>query len=111
MGILADIDTKVDGVFVDFFGHPAYTPIGPVSIALRTGAGLLPAFIVRQNDDTHKLIIERELKLITTGNLAEDIKVNTSAFTKIIESYIRKYPEQWIWFHNRWKTKIQSKMS
>ncbi|MGQ9607846.1 MAG: lysophospholipid acyltransferase family protein [bacterium] len=106
LGILADVDTKVDGVFVDFFGHPAYTPRGPVSIALKTNAGLLPTFIVRQKDDSHKLIIEQELKLVITGNTEEDIKVNTQAFTKIIESYIRKYPDQWIWFHDRWKTKI-----
>lgn len=104
LGILADVDTKVDGVFVDFFGHPAYTPKGPVSIALKTGAGLLPAFMIRQKDNTHKLIIEKELKLITTGNSEEDIKINTEAFTKIIESYIRKYPDHWVWFHDRWKT-------
>ncbi len=105
LGILADVDTKVDGVFVDFFGHPAYTPKGPVSIALKTGAGLLPTFMVRQKDNSHKLIIEKELKLVITGNTEEDIRLNTQAFTKVIESYIRKYPEQWIWFHDRWKTK------
>ncbi|MBD3181914.1 lipid A biosynthesis lauroyl acyltransferase [Candidatus Poribacteria bacterium] len=105
LGILADIDTKVDGVFVDFFGNPAFTPRGPASIALRTGAAVVPAFIVRQNDDTHRIIIQPALKLIKTGNQEKDIEANTEYFNKVIESFIRKYPEQWIWMHQRWKTK------
>jgi len=104
LGILADIDTRVDGVFVGFFGRPAYTPRGPVSIALKTGAVLLPTFIIRQKDDTHRLIINKGMKLKTTGDIEEDIRLNTEAYTKIIESYIREYPEQWVWFHERWKT-------
>ena len=105
LGILSDIDTKVDGVFVDFFGRPAFTPRGPVSIALRTGAALIPAFIVRQKDDTHKVAVEKALELELTGDQEEDIRLNTARFTGIIESYIRKYPEQWIWIHRRWKTR------
>jgi len=105
LGILSDIDTKVDGVFVDFFGRPAFTPRGPVSIGLRTGAVLLPAFIIRQKDDTHRVVIEKPLELKITDDVEEDIRVNTARFTRIIESYIRKYPEQWIWTHRRWKTK------
>jgi KDO2-lipid IV(A) lauroyltransferase len=104
LGILADIDTRVDGVFVDFFGRPTFTPRGPVSIALRTGAALLPTFIIRQKDDTHRIAVEEALELKITGALEEDIRVNTARFTKIIESYIREYPEQWIWIHQRWKT-------
>ena len=105
LGILADVDTKVDGVFVDFFGKPAYTPRGPVSIALKTGCALLPTFIIRQKDNTHRLIIEKPIELKITGDTEEDIRYNTEVYTKIIESYIRKYPEQWIWLHDRWKTK------
>lgn len=102
--ILPDIDTKVNGVFVDFFGRPAFTPNGPASFALRTGAALVPVFMVRQKDNTHKLIIEKALELETTGELEKDIKVNTSKLTRVIETYIRKNPEQWIWIHQRWKT-------
>jgi len=105
LGILADIDTRVDGVFVDFFGRPTFTPRGPVSIALRTGAALVPTFIVRQKDDTHRVVVEKVLELKVTGALEEDIRVNTARFTKIIESYVRRYPEQWIWIHQRWKTR------
>lgn len=104
LGILSDIDTKVDGVFVDFFGRPAFTPRGPISFALKTGAALVPAFIVRQKDDTHRIVAEKALELKMTGDQEEDVRINTARFTKIIESYIREYPEQWIWFHRRWKT-------
>ncbi len=104
LAILSDIDTKVDGVFVDFFGRPAFTPRGPVSIALRTGAALVPTHVVRQKDDTHVIIAEKALELKVTGDLEEDIRLNTARSVKILESYIRKYPEQWIWVHDRWKT-------
>lgn len=105
LGILADIDTKADGVFVDFFGKPAYTPRGPVSIALKTGCDLLPGVIIRQRDNTHRLIVEKPIELKITGDIEEDVRYNTAVFTKIIESYVRKYPEQWIWIHDRWKTR------
>ena len=111
LGILSDIDTKVDGVFVDFFGRPAFTPSGPVSIALKTGATIIPVFIIRQNDDRHKIAIEEPLELEITGNRSEDILGNTARLTRLIESYIRKNPEQWIWIHERWKTKPSKRVS
>lgn len=105
LGILADVDTKVDGVFVDFLGQPSYTPKGPVILSMKTGAVMLPAFIIRQKDNTHRLVIEKALDLNFTGNIEHDMIANIQAYTRVIESYIRKYPEQWIWFHDRWRTK------
>jgi len=105
LGILPDVDTKVGGVFVDFFGRLAYTPYGPVALALKTQASLLPTLIVRQPDDTHRVVIEKPLELQLTGRKDVDVTVNTQLFTKVIESYIRKYPTQWIWMHARWKTR------
>ncbi len=104
IAILADVDTRTRGIFVDFFGRPAYTPYGPVAFALKTGAAILPTFIVRQPDDSHRAIVEAPLPLQQGGGREEDLLVNTQRFTKIIESYIRRYPEQWIWMHERWKT-------
>jgi KDO2-lipid IV(A) lauroyltransferase len=104
LAILADVDTKSDGVFVDFFGRLAYTPIGPVAIALKTQALIVPAFIIRQPDDSHRVVIEKPLKLQITGQKDVDIQVNTQLFTKVIESYVRRYPTQWIWMHSRFKT-------
>ena len=104
LGIVADVDTSVSGVFVDFFGRPAYTPYSPVAIALKTGAAILPTFIIRQPDGLHRAIIEPPLALKRTHAKEKDLVVNTQKFTKIIESYIRRYPAQWIWMHQRWKT-------
>ena len=104
LGIVADVDTAVSGVFVDFFGRHAYTPYSPVAIALKTGAAILPTFIVRQPDGSHHAIIEPPLALKRTSMKEKDLVVNTQKFTKIIESYIRQYPAQWIWMHRRWKT-------
>ncbi|MCE2395073.1 lysophospholipid acyltransferase family protein [Candidatus Poribacteria bacterium] len=104
IAILADVDTRTRGIFVDFFGQPAYTPYSPVAFALKTGAAILPTFIVRQPDNSHRAIIEAPLTLQQSGEKETDLLVNTQQFTKVIESYIRRYPEQWIWMHERWKT-------
>ncbi|MCG9127301.1 lysophospholipid acyltransferase family protein [Candidatus Poribacteria bacterium] len=104
LGIVADVDTTVNGVFVDFFGRPAYTPYSPIAFALKTGAAILPSFIIRQPDGSHHAIIEPMMELIQTDNKEQDIIDNTQKFTNIIENYIQKYPEQWIWMHERWKT-------
>lgn len=101
--MLIDQDTKVPGVFVDFFGRKAYTPSGAASIAMRTGAPVLMGFIKRLPDNTHKIQIKEPLKLINSGNKDADIEANTALFTKMIESEIKKDPDQWVWMHNRWK--------
>ncbi len=105
LGIVADVDTTVNGVFVNFFGRPAYTPYSPVAFALKTGAAILPSFIIRQPDGTHQAIIEQPLVLKRCDDKEKELVKNTQIFTEIIESYIRKYPEQWIWMHKRWKTR------
>ena len=93
------------GVFVDFFGQKAATATGPVVFAMRTGAPLLPMFIVRQSDDTHKILIDPPLALQQGRDDKETILMNTAAITQVIERYIRKYPQEWGWMHRRWKTK------
>ncbi len=105
LGIVVDVDTSVNGVFVDFFGKPAYTPYSPIAFALKTGASILPAFIIRQPDGTHRAIIEPPLTLERCDDKENELVINTQKYTKVIESYIRKNPEQWIWMHQRWKTR------
>ena len=104
LGIVADVDTSTDGVFVEFLGRPAHTPYSPVAIALKTGAAILPTFIIRQPDDSHRAIVEPPLVLQRSGDRESDLVANTQRFTKVIESYVQRYPEQWIWMHERWKT-------
>jgi len=104
IGILIDQDTKVRGVFVDFYGRPAYTPIGAAMLAMDSGAPVLPIFYLKKPDDTYELIIEQEIPLAITGNRRWDMEENTRRFHEVIEKYIKKYPTQWVWMHNRWKT-------
>ena len=107
VGIVADQDVdSVDGVFVDFFGHSAYTPSGPVALAKTSGAVLLPVFIIREGD-WHTIAIEEPVELIDTGNKEADLVSNTQKWSNVVESYVRKYPDQWVWMHRRWKTKKQ----
>ncbi len=105
LGILADQDVdSVDGVFVEFFGAPAYTPTAPVKIAIASGAGLIPVFVVRKPDDTYKIIVDQPI-IIPEGTRDEAlIESYTLAWTKVLERYIRDYPDQWVWIHSRWKT-------
>lgn len=93
------------GVFVDFFGTKAATATGPIVFAQRTKARLVPCFIIRQPDDTHKVIFEPAIELEEGKSNRETIQVNIQKLTNIIECYIRKYPAEWGWVHRRWKSK------
>lgn len=105
IGVLADQDVaSVEGVFVDFFGKPAYTPAAPVKLAMKTDAALMPMFLVR-NGDKFDFFVEPPIKLGMTGDLERDVLVNTAIWTGVLERYIRKYPDHWVWMHRRWKTK------
>jgi len=101
--LITDENKRRGGVKVDFFGQNSSTAMGPAILSLRTGAAIVPMFIIRQNDDTHKIIIEPPLVFNPTGNQTEDIRHITSAFTERIESYIKAYPTQWFWINRRWK--------
>ncbi len=105
IGMIGDQDAGKSGVFVDFFGRPASTPIGPVIFAMRSGAVLIPFFDIRGENNHHQIIIESPYQLSRTSNMKNDIMENTQKLTKNLESYIRQYPEQWFWLHNRWATK------
>ncbi len=94
------------GVFVDFFGVPACTTPGAARLAMRTGAPVLPAFLVREGETgRHRVEVLPAVEMITTGDRETDIRVNTQRCSDVIEAMIRRYPEQWIWFHKRWKTR------
>jgi len=106
LGILADQDVdSVEGIFVDFFGRPTYTPTAPAKLKMASGAGLIPAFMIRKSDNTYKMVLEEPIALSLSGNREEDVKRYTQAWTDVLERYIRQYPEQWVWIHQRWKTK------
>jgi Kdo2-lipid IVA lauroyltransferase/acyltransferase len=107
VGILMDTNmTPPQGIFVDFFGIPACTASGLARIALRTGAAVVPGFTIWDTAlQKYRLRFDPALELIRTGHLEADIAANTEMFTKVIEGYVRKYPDQWLWVHRRWKTR------
>ena len=106
VGILIDQDTrKVDGVFVDFLGHPAYTPVGPVILAMKTGALIVPMAIHLKKDGTHLIQVKKELPLRFSKSKEEDQIYNTKLCNDALSDFILKNPTQWVWMHERWKTK------
>ena len=94
-----------EGVFVPFFNEIACTNKALSTIALRTGAPVIPAFNIRQPDGSYRIVGEPEVVLQRSGDKTRDIEENTAKFNRIIESYVRRYPEQWFWVHQRWKTR------
>lgn len=103
LGILADQHIRGEGIMVDFFGYPAKTLRNVAELILRSGATVVPLFIVRNKDLTkHTLIVENHLSYTPSGDKELDLKNISQTYTHLIESYIRKYPEQWMWMHNRW---------
>jgi KDO2-lipid IV(A) lauroyltransferase len=107
VGILLDQNVDwYDGVFVKFLGRWACTNKGLALLALKTGAPVIPLFSIRQNDGRYCIIFEDEVKPIHTGDKTKDIEENTALYTRIIERYVQKYPDQWFWFHRRWKTRM-----
>jgi Kdo2-lipid IVA lauroyltransferase/acyltransferase len=113
VGILMDTNmTPPQGVFVNFFGIPACTASGLARIALRTDAAVVPGFTIWDQDlGKYRLRFDRALELVRTGDLEADIIANTQAFTSVIEQYVRKYPDQWLWVHRRWKTRPEGQPS
>jgi len=107
VGILMDTNmTPPQGVFVDFFGIPACTASGLARIALRTDAAVVPGFTIWDRElRKYRLRFDPALALIRTGDEEADIVANTALFTKVIEQYVRLYPDQWLWVHRRWKTR------
>lgn len=104
VGILMDQNTmRSRGIFVDFFGKPACTVPVIALLALRYRVPVIPGFIVRTGFDTHTLIYGPEIEIERTGDTQKDIARNTAKFNQIIEDFIRQYPDQWFWLHNRWK--------
>jgi KDO2-lipid IV(A) lauroyltransferase len=107
VGILMDTNmTPPQGLFVPFFGVEACTASGLARVALKTGAAVLPGFMVwEEREGRYVLRFGPELALAATGDSEADAVTNTALFTGVIEATIREYPSQWLWMHRRWKTR------
>jgi Kdo2-lipid IVA lauroyltransferase/acyltransferase len=107
VGILMDTNmTPPQGVFVPFFGVEACTASGVARIAAKTGAAVVPGFLLwEESEQKYVLRFSEELEVVHTRDSETDVVTNTAAFTAAIERTIRQYPDQWLWMHRRWKTR------
>lgn len=104
VGFVVDQDVdSIHGVFVEFFGRPAYSASAPVRFAMKTGAPLIPIFMIREGLK-HRDIIHPPMELTRTGDEEKDVVINTQKWVSLQEQYIRQYPHLWAWNHKRWKT-------
>lgn len=105
VAILIDQDTKVKSRFVNFFDRPAATPVGASILAMKTGAAIVPTYIFLGEDGMQHMHLLPEIPWEERGNEEENLTANTQRYTNFIEDVIRQHPEQWVWMHERWKTK------
>src|ERR1700744_2431913 len=107
VGILMDTNmTPPQGGFVPFFGHQACTASGLARVALKTGATVLPGFMLWEDaEQKYVLHFGEEIVFDRTGDDEADTITNTAKCTAAIEAYVRQYPDQWLWVHRRWKTR------
>ena len=106
-GILVDLNMLGrEGIFVDFFGVPAATTFVVAKLALRTGAPILPAFAPWDHERKQFVVqILPPLEFELTGDEEQDVLTITQAYTRAVEDHARRYPDQWLWIHRRWKTR------
>ncbi|RKY34287.1 MAG: hypothetical protein DRP78_06770 [Candidatus Omnitrophota bacterium] len=106
VGILGDKDfSGINGVYVDFFSKKMLMPRGPAVLSLRTNAAIVPGFVIRdeKNSRKFKYIFEKPIYPVRTGDENKDIEALTQKLAKIIEKYVRKYPQQWFAFNRFWE--------
>lgn len=102
LGILGDRDFSETGIRIKFFGKETLIPKGPAIFSLRTGAPLVPTFMIREKSDNFKLFIEKPINHSPTGNDEKDIEDFVSSYISVIERYIKTYPDQWYVFRSVW---------
>ena len=108
VGILIDQRAKrSEGIWVDFFGRKAPTTPAVAVLAVRTGAPVVPVFMIRAGNREHRLVVKEPLKLVKTGEIKKDVEANTQLMNQTLESMIRQYPDQWFWVHRRWERKMK----
>ena len=104
LALLIDQGTKrSEGVELLFFGKKVTVTPAAAMLALRCKSPVIPVFCVREDDRKLTIIVEPPVQLVRTNNLREDLKTNSQVMTDIIEDIVRKYPDQWLWLHKRWK--------
>ena len=101
--LIADEQQRRGGVPTPFFDQIAFTPSGPAILSLKTGAPILPMFVLREDGVPRTLLIGQPIAIERSSNMPKDIETLTIKFTKVIEDMVRQYPNQWAWLNRRWK--------
>jgi KDO2-lipid IV(A) lauroyltransferase len=106
VAIVCDRDIQGNGLKVKFFGEETSLPPGAISLALRTGATIVPLFSVRKSSNRSVIYIEPPLRLVDIGNRSHSVKANLERLVAIMERYIRQYPEQWVVLEPIWRNQV-----
>ena len=105
IGLISDQDPSLrDGVIIDFFGQPTNAFTGAAAIARRCGVPIFPVFIHRESNGHHTVTVEQGIMVEKTDDRAADVRRVTQTVSTHIENWIRRYPEEWFWLHDRWKS-------
>ena len=103
-GVIALIsDHYGKGAEVTFFGKKTLAPTGAINLALKQDVPIVFGYCILDKNNNNTAFIQEKLDLIKTGNIKQDVQINTQNLIHLMEKAIRKHPEQWMWFHNRWK--------
>ncbi len=102
VALVGDRDFTQKGIVIDFFGKPMHFPEGPAALSLMTGAAIVPGFMFRNPDDSFTLRIEKSIEFSPSGDKVKDLAGLIIVYKKVLEDYIRKYPEQWYVFRRFW---------
>jgi Kdo2-lipid IVA lauroyltransferase/acyltransferase len=106
VGILLDQNAaRREGVFVPFFGRAASTSRSLAVLALRTGSPIVPAFIHREDTGRHRVVVDPPLEISPGVDVDDAIVAVTAACSEAIETAVRRTPDQWLWMHDRWRTR------
>jgi KDO2-lipid IV(A) lauroyltransferase len=105
VGILVDQAQRANAAPTNFFGHPCWSTVGPVILALRAGVPIIPVSMVRISDGRYRLEFERQISLQHSEDWLKDLIANAQRCQDAVERLIRKYPEQWLWIHRRWEAR------
>lgn len=109
IGMLPDQDiASQEGIFLPFFGRPAYTPAAPVKLALVTGAPIVPSFLIREPEGRYRILLGEVIRPNQEIAREEAIRRSTEDWMGQFEDMIRRFPDQWMWMHNRWKTQPEA---
>jgi KDO2-lipid IV(A) lauroyltransferase len=106
VGILMDQNMMPgEGEFVEFFGRSACTTTAPARLARRTGVPIVLGLVIWDSKQKKYRLRFDSVEWIKRENAEEEILANTANFTRLIEDYVRRYPDHWLWVHRRWKTR------